>query len=364
MLTRALARESTLVVAAYPSRGLDIATTRRTQELLLERRAAGAGVLVISEDIDELLELSDRIVVLHDGHVAGIVRPSEADRYAIGDLMLAGRGVSPRAPSAWPGARDGWPSPTPPPSPSSAPSCSPRAPTRSPPTPTCGGRWPTPRRSARSWSRPRRSILAALAVAVPARAGLVNVGGEGQLVMGAVAAAGVALALDATLPGAAMIVVMMLAAAAAGALWAGIAGVLRLTVRVNEAVTTLLLNYVALDLMLYLIYEPWKDPNGSGQPATRAAGRRRPAAPASAPAGCTPASSSPSSATAVIWALFRYTTWGFRLRVVGGNPEAARRAGLPGRPCCSCRPCSSAGPWPASAGWSSSPGPSSSCARA
>ena len=75
-----------------------------------------------------------------------------------------------------------------------------------------------------------------------------------------------------------MIVVMMLAAAAAGALWAGIAGLLRLTVRVNEAITTLLLNYVAIDLMLYLIYQPWKDPNGSGQPATRSAGRGRPAA--------------------------------------------------------------------------------------
>ena len=64
-------------------------------------------------------------------------------------------------------------------------------------------------------------MLAGLAVAVPARAGLVNVGGEGQVVVGAVAAAGVALALDGTLPGGPMIVVMMLAAAAAGALWAG-----------------------------------------------------------------------------------------------------------------------------------------------
>jgi ABC-type uncharacterized transport system ATPase subunit len=90
VLTRALGTDSLLVVAAYPSRGLDVATTRRTQELLLERRAAGAGVLVISEDVDELLELSDRILVLHAGRVAGIVRPGEADRYAIGELMLQG----------------------------------------------------------------------------------------------------------------------------------------------------------------------------------------------------------------------------------------------------------------------------------
>ena len=68
------------MVAAYPSRGLDVATTRRTQELLLERRAAGAGVLMISEDVDELLELSDRILVLHAGprgrHRAARARPT------------------------------------------------------------------------------------------------------------------------------------------------------------------------------------------------------------------------------------------------------------------------------------------------
>jgi ABC-type uncharacterized transport system ATPase subunit len=88
VLARALGAQRSLVVASYPARGLDIATTRRTQELLLEQRAGGAGVLVVSEDIDELLDLSDRIVVLHDGHVAGIVTPADADRYEIGRLML------------------------------------------------------------------------------------------------------------------------------------------------------------------------------------------------------------------------------------------------------------------------------------
>jgi simple sugar transport system ATP-binding protein len=77
-----------VLVAAYPSRGLDVATTRRTQQLLLERRAAGAGVIVISEDLDELLELSDRIVVMHNGRAAGIVDAATADAYAIGALML------------------------------------------------------------------------------------------------------------------------------------------------------------------------------------------------------------------------------------------------------------------------------------
>jgi general nucleoside transport system ATP-binding protein len=93
MLARALGETAQLVVAAYPSRGLDIATTRRTQELLLAQRAAGAGVVVISEDIDELFALSDRIAVLHEGTVAGIVTPAQADRYLIGRLMLEGPSV-------------------------------------------------------------------------------------------------------------------------------------------------------------------------------------------------------------------------------------------------------------------------------
>jgi simple sugar transport system ATP-binding protein len=88
MLLRALGAPATLVVAAYPCRGLDIATTRRTQELLLARRAEGSGVLLISEDLDELFELSDRIAVLHEGRIVACVEPSATDRYEIGRLML------------------------------------------------------------------------------------------------------------------------------------------------------------------------------------------------------------------------------------------------------------------------------------
>jgi ABC-type uncharacterized transport system ATPase subunit len=88
MLVRAIAGHARLVVAAYPSRGLDIAATRRTQELLLERRAAGAGVLLISEDLDELFEMSDRLAVMHAGRIVGVVDPRTSDRYAVGRMML------------------------------------------------------------------------------------------------------------------------------------------------------------------------------------------------------------------------------------------------------------------------------------
>ena len=90
VLTRAFAAGAGLLVAAYPSRGLDIATTRRTQELLLQHRGAGVGVLLVSEDLDELLALSDRIVVMHAGHIAGEVAAHDADRAEIGRLMVGG----------------------------------------------------------------------------------------------------------------------------------------------------------------------------------------------------------------------------------------------------------------------------------
>ena len=88
ILTRELSVEASLVVAAYPSRGLDIANARRTQEILLECRDAGAGVLMISEDLDELMSMADRIVVMHDGHVSGELTSEDFDRLEIGRLMI------------------------------------------------------------------------------------------------------------------------------------------------------------------------------------------------------------------------------------------------------------------------------------
>jgi simple sugar transport system ATP-binding protein len=88
-LTQALADESPVYVLSYPTRGLDVASTRQVHELILERRGSGAGVILISEDLDELVSVSDRIAVLHDGHVAGICEP-HTDRQEIGRLMLGG----------------------------------------------------------------------------------------------------------------------------------------------------------------------------------------------------------------------------------------------------------------------------------
>lgn len=171
-------------------------------------------------------------------------------------------------------------------------------------------------------------ILAGLAVAVPARAGLLNVGGEGQIAVGAVAAAGVGLVTDQRLPGSLVLVLMILAGMAAGAIWAGIAGALRLVVKVNEAISTLLLNFLAIDLMLALIYDPWKDRSGFGQPSSRPLVDQA-RLPLFVPGGTLNVGIVIALvALGVIWYAMTRTGWGFRLRVVGGNPEAARRAGM------------------------------------
>jgi ABC-type uncharacterized transport system ATPase subunit len=87
VLTHVLAGESQLYVLAYPTRGLDVASCRRVHELVLACRAKGSGVVLVSEDLDELLLLSDRIAVLHDGHLAGIC-DAGTDATEIGRLML------------------------------------------------------------------------------------------------------------------------------------------------------------------------------------------------------------------------------------------------------------------------------------
>jgi ABC-type uncharacterized transport system permease subunit len=169
-------------------------------------------------------------------------------------------------------------------------------------------------------------VLTGLAVAVPARAGLVNIGGEGQIVIGVTAAGGVALALGTHVTGTPALLLMGFAAALAGAAWAAIATVLRLVGNVNEAIATLLLNYVGADVLSYLVYGPWRDAAGNGQPAARPLppGDALPQLGSYAHIGIVVAL---VAAAGVAFALKR-TSWGFMLRCVGGNQVAARRAGL------------------------------------
>jgi simple sugar transport system permease protein len=170
-------------------------------------------------------------------------------------------------------------------------------------------------------------LLGALAVALPATAGLFNIGGQGQMLLGGIAASGAAYALGENTSQPVSLVVMGLAAALGGMAWAAIPALLRVVMRANEAITSLLLNYVAATFLSWLVFEPWKDPTSLGQAYSEALtesqrlpimwGSRVNAGILIAPI-----------AAIVVFVLLRSTRWGFRLRVLGGNPDAAFRAGF------------------------------------
>jgi len=90
ILARELSSQPGLIVAAHPTSGLDVSATEQIHRLLLQRRDQGAGVLLVSQDLDELLSISDRIAVLFAGEVMGIVETANAQRETLG-LMMAGQ---------------------------------------------------------------------------------------------------------------------------------------------------------------------------------------------------------------------------------------------------------------------------------
>jgi simple sugar transport system ATP-binding protein len=91
LLARVLSRDPRVVVVSQPTRGLDIGATEYVRSELLARRASGAAVLLVSEDLDELLALADRLIVMYEGRVVGEMRTGDADPDRLG-LLMAGRG--------------------------------------------------------------------------------------------------------------------------------------------------------------------------------------------------------------------------------------------------------------------------------
>jgi ABC-type uncharacterized transport system permease subunit len=170
-------------------------------------------------------------------------------------------------------------------------------------------------------------LLTAVAAALPSRMGLINVGGEGQLYMGAWLATAGALAL-ADQPGFILLPVLTLLGFIGGGLWALIAGALRALRLVNETIATLLLNYIAPMIVSFFIFGPWRDPQSSSYPQS----------PAFADAARLPNFLHTRINAGLIyglvclvlyWLLMTRTRWGLDMRAIGGNPEAARQLGLP-----------------------------------
>ena len=170
-------------------------------------------------------------------------------------------------------------------------------------------------------------MLTALCTAVPARAGLLVIGGEGALVMGGLATvlAGVLLA---NVPGPPGIALLCATGAVAGGLWVGVAGALRHWRGVNETISTLLLNYIAIAVLNHLITGPIRDFDQVLKPASWSVGEHL-------RIGDVPGTSIHwglvfgVAACALLWVLMRGTTFGFAVDILGGNVRAARMAGLP-----------------------------------
>jgi general nucleoside transport system permease protein len=172
-------------------------------------------------------------------------------------------------------------------------------------------------------------VLTALCVALPAQAGLMVIGGEGALVLGGLAAAVAGHQL--AVAGAAPLAVKTIMAAAAmliGAAWIMLAGALRHYRGVNETISSLLLTYIGIAVFNQLVEGPLRDPASLNKPSTTPIGDAN-------MLGHLPGLDVHWGLgfgvliCLALYVLVRHTTFGFALRIVGGNARAARLAGLP-----------------------------------
>lgn len=169
-------------------------------------------------------------------------------------------------------------------------------------------------------------MLTGLCTALPARLGLVVIGGEGALYVGGVAAAAVASQLTGASPYV-VLAVMALTAMVFGGLWVGAAGALRAQRGVNETISSLLLSYIGIAICNHLIEGPLRDPRSLNKPSTLHIGEANLLGPL------------PGLdvhygllyglvACLLAWLLMDHSTFGFAARIVGGNARTARLSGL------------------------------------
>ncbi|CTQ53292.1 ABC-type uncharacterized transport system, permease component [Roseibium album] len=171
-------------------------------------------------------------------------------------------------------------------------------------------------------------IFTALCVAIPARLGLVIIGGEGALVLGGLAAASIAIPMVDWAPASLLLGVMAIAGCLAGALWIGCVGALRYYRGVNETISSLLMFYIAVSILNFFVEGFLRDPSDPNKPSTKPIGAENMvgAIPGTdlhwgLPAGV--------ALCAVLYLLMNRTTFGFAARVAGGNLRAAQAQGLP-----------------------------------
>lgn len=167
-------------------------------------------------------------------------------------------------------------------------------------------------------------MLTGLGVALAFRMRFWNIGAEGQLTLGAVAAAGVALFWSQSLPSWTILPLAIAAGCVAGALWAGIPAVLKAVLHVDETLTTLMLNYVAVLYYEHLYYVTWRAPGYNSGTERIPEFAWLPRLMGRAHVGILFA----LLLAVVLWLVFRYTRWGFELKIIGSNSTAARYLGI------------------------------------
>jgi general nucleoside transport system permease protein len=170
-------------------------------------------------------------------------------------------------------------------------------------------------------------ILTALCTALPARLGLVVIGGEGALVIGALCASIAGLSVVHSGP-MVVLVTMFLAGAISGGIWITIVGALRYLRGVNETISSLLMNYIAIAVLNHMVEGPFKDPESLNKPATLPIGDAN-------MLGHMPGLDVHWGlaygifACLISYVLIQHTTFGFGVRTTGGNIRAGRIVGLP-----------------------------------
>ncbi len=170
-------------------------------------------------------------------------------------------------------------------------------------------------------------IIIGLGLSLGNRAKVWNIGAEGQYIVGALTGAAIAFALP-NAPSLVIIPLMMACGMLGGAIWAAIPALLRTRYRVNEVLSSLMLVYVALQILNYLIGGPWKDPNGHNFPQTApfTAAQQLPHTLGSTP--FPPGLAVAAVLTIVFWVVLTRSVYGFSVRAVGAAPDAARYAGF------------------------------------
>jgi ABC-type uncharacterized transport system permease subunit len=171
-------------------------------------------------------------------------------------------------------------------------------------------------------------LLCALGLAVGFRGGVWNIGAEGQLTVGAIAAGGLALAFHGEEPGW-LLPAMVMAGAAGGAAWAAIPAFLRVRFNANEILTSLMLTYVALQLLGYLVHGPWRNPQGFNFPQSRDFGEGAAIPLLVEGARLHVGTLLAALAVPAAWLLLDKSYLGFQIRVTGLAPGAAAYAGFP-----------------------------------